>query len=441
MGTGAANELSALARRWSAVSRLVVLCVALASCAPTASYSAPPHRAYPAPPDNVFSFRAPRPEFLRFPKPPSVAGCYHYGGAPPPTRADAAVPADNGSHAASGNSGSAEIQPTKLGQWTAARCATFDEMSRIPRPLIGSAAGSMGIQSQFKPVQIEPGLWFGGLTAGIIQASVTVSPSGPTPGSPWRITNTAGNGFDYSVQLNTNAFRATCHSFPPGDLLGADLEQPCTPGDSAAVQFTLMVVRYPLPPGGIPSGLSLACIWNVDVTSKRYFWPATQTICTLFGVLPLSPIEVDGLVGDDHNLYLVVTFPGFPEAYSTVAPDWNGLCWNQRGGQCNWLQASGTIYGYGNGSGAIFDPGDVVQTTVEAATCIGPWLGIGTDCASVGYPFNPFDGGAFVTSGIETQEWNNLDQQYFLGGQPVTCETSPNVSCSLTYTATSPSPP
>jgi hypothetical protein len=129
-----------------------------------------------------------------------------------------------------------------------------------------------------------------------------------------------------------------------------------------------------------------------------------------------------------HMLSVTVALPWASQWYSAVGPDYYGLCWDQINGSCQWTQVSGSMLGFGGGSGVIFPPGTTLSTAVGAATCEG------RNCGALGWPFNPYL--ATAVESFTTNEWNNLSA-FYLGGPPLTCAST---VCQINYMATTTSP-
>jgi hypothetical protein len=114
-----------------------------------------------------------------------------------------------------------------------------------------------------------------------------------------------------------------------------------------------------------------------------------------------------GCKGTDNpmncRLYIAGYLPWAGGWFATSAPDMYGL-----GQSNNWSNVNGTIYGFGNGSQAIFTNVEV-ETVLHAYSCFGNPQGpsgyfptVGTSCAGV-----PLDATVTVPVSV-TQETNNL---------------------------------
>ena len=288
----------------------------------------------------------------RMPEPPGAVGCFTYTG----------------------------------GKWKRVACLTPAELKRVPRPNVGGAFGSFGVGSPLTSA----------LSSALSEGTVSVQ------GGVDDATDSQTGKNAFSVQLNTNGFNTLCHSsnpLPPGYPLLPLLNSRtplCTNKDIGWVQFTYQTRNY-------GRSHDFICIWNVDITKKYYYSPTTWQSCADVGKAGFWPANSPLMIGGQVNpatdqITLMAGLPWSTEWQSVVTPDWFSLCWTRSallGTQCPWRQISGTVYGLGNSSTAIFPANSTVTTLLEFMMFLAPNTGATITAGG-------------TSGGIFTLESNNL---------------------------------
>jgi hypothetical protein len=238
--------------------------------------------------------------------------------------------------------------------WESTRCATEEEMRRIPHPDAQLTVASTAV----------PKLVFG-------EVAVTL----PRVQSEVDVGRTGGRIRDaFTVQTNSNPW-------PIASI----------PGHSAAVQF---VVHS-------DGNLTTVCIWNIDITVQAYARECTApSPMRSGGLVDFDNGNVAGFVNAGGTLTIMArtswAASGTPSLVALVGRDAYGLA-------NNWTSVSGTILGYGNGSSAEFRNAEVF-TTVLASTCPGDTEGTSPVC-----PPPTLQPNATARTGFAgTSETNNL---------------------------------
>jgi hypothetical protein len=293
------------------------------------------------------------------PKPPTAA---------PPIQAykptpmiHSAIPAEVGCHV--------ETAPGKL---TKVPCLSPQEIAKLPHPTACTGAdgdAACGMESSGPAGKDPPPL-----TEAFLQVTLQQYSSS---------TDTKFGAGAYSLQLNTNAFKA--------------------PNTTGWVQFAFQ---------SSPTGGTRFCVWNIDWTHSKY-----DPVCTGTNPIPLTAkvrFVVGGFVCADGCTYV----PNPPVIYGwlhwetlnangTVCSGCsNGTIWasapDTYGLAKGWLQVSGSILGLGNSSKINFQPYAVDQNVLGATSCPIP-LAPGWVCKSP-----RLDGQYAVHAGWVTAEANNL---------------------------------
>jgi hypothetical protein len=296
--------------------------------------------------------------------------------------------------------------------WTSGKCLTPKQISRLPHLQPGVTASS-----QLGP----PTPCFGTCGAAapnppqITMGSVSVSfPNAPFSQSTYplfQIVDTCisqqcqniansqsgcvfgcaetGTGrFSFSEQANTNVYPIVCNA-----ALAAQAGSTCVNGDQGWVQFSYQwdiggycflcngaqsalcigMVDLSLANGNSANsaGFQLTCAGPPDIGFNPSFnWWASPN-----QALTLTAFHSTG----DNNQPVLMLFGCFPWAVpqgqqscltAVVVPDFTGLCTNPTASNCQWNQITGSIFGYGSASTAVFPSGTVMETEVAATACV-----------------------------------------------------------------------
>jgi hypothetical protein len=267
------------------------------------------------------------------------------------------------------------------GQWQEIPCASdafVREHYRVPGP--GSPLFTPGYAIQTNPRNIRiaaPGV----LTTGVLYtlpltwASVSVSiASDPTKAAEADSYNNSNSPNTFSIQNNPGEFTCSVCAkgspFPgslPDDLVFVQFYVQSAPGQPDNICVSQIdVTDFNKINNGIQvdgdPGLHAKCVLNNPITDNSLTGPGATH--------ETEAVEVIGFVqcstpGSNENCSLSVAayLPWAPGQWWSVSyPDLFGL-------SSNWTSVSGTIFGSGGGSTAIFS--DVsVQTTIQAYSCV-----------------------------------------------------------------------
>jgi hypothetical protein len=165
-----------------------------------------------------------------------------------------------------------------------------------------------------------------------------------------------------------------------------------------------------------PTNSNRTCIWNIDITvanATNNTMGYTPYSCFSFSGFPADPLAMyGGVEPGDAGLFLVMAYRLFntttdqlePTAYlAEVAPDIYGL-----GAPDVFDAASGSIYGAGGGSRALFPIPTTVTTEVSVSGCLSDLFVSGVSGSCAGDILLPPNPGASVWPSYVTGETNNL---------------------------------
>jgi hypothetical protein len=244
----------------------------------------------------------------------------------------------------------------KAGQWQEVRCATPEETSRVPPPsslyiknsphLIPPRFNAYTLPLELGEIDIElksdPAL-------GTV-FDVALKVFNPTTNTCERVTTPARVPDSFSIQLNTNFFKAKN-------------------GSTGWVQFVHTAGFNPA-----NRNSEIFCVWQVDVEKQVYIkecTPTYQRSSTLFGPNGTRNeiAAVKGVIRKDQSGKTQLTawaqlpwlFPNYAIAITTTSGDIFGL-------EGKWFEVSGDIYGMGCYSTAEFTGARFSQRII-ASTC------------------------------------------------------------------------
>ncbi len=300
--------------------------------------------------------------------------------------------------------------------WEEIPCATDEEMKDFPKPVLANSIQSTPHYSVLlEPLRTvtTPIVW--GEVANQLHDPLAATETDPTWGPNL-----------FSIQNNTNDFTCSpCKDGSPFPFTGL-AGSASMPGDKGWVQFVYQQFELG-PPGpwtwpptpGIGNGRM--CVWNVDITVAHAtgnidgYLPVCVFPSSSSTILPLTgagaPEGISELIG-----YVKCPFPGsnvgctlWALAYLPTAGGWYAISSPDHMGLAGkWFNVSGTIYGAGGGSEAVFTD-TMLSTNLAAYSCDA------SPVPSVAQPCPPGDISAealFLTgtpaSVVVTGETNNL---------------------------------
>ncbi len=313
--------------------------------------------------------------------PPAVSGCYTYSSNPAERRAN---------------------------PWTQGKCLTPTQISRLPHLAASSqlgpptpCVGTCGAAAPNPPqitmgsvsVSFVPSIPFNQSTYPLFQIIDTCISQQcqniANSQNPCIFCVPTGTGrFSFSVQANTNAYPIACNA-----PLAAQAGVTCVNGDKGWVQFS-----YQWDIGGFcflcNGAQSALCIGNVDLSIANGnsansggfqlkcagppdigFNPSFDWWTSPNQAITLTAVHSTG-TNNQPMLTLLGCFPwavpqGAPSCLtSVVVPDFTGLCSDPATSSCQWTQITGSLFGYGSASTAVFPSGTVMATEVAATACV-----------------------------------------------------------------------
>jgi hypothetical protein len=315
------------------------------------------------------------------PMPPAVPGCYTYNPDPAKRRAN---------------------------PWIGAKCLTPAQISRLPNLQSSSQLGPptpcVGTCGAAAPN--TPRITMGSVSVGFVSGIPFNQSTYPlfqiidtciwqqcqdiaTSQNPCTVCSDTGTGrFSFSVQANTNAYPIVCNA-----ALASQGGFTCVNGDQGWVQFTyqwdiggycflcngaqsaLCIVLADLnivnPKSASAQGYQRECAGPPDIGSNpsSAWWRSPGQAITLTAVHSTDangqPVLV--LLG----CFAWAVAQGAPSCLtSIVVPDFMGLCSDPATSNCQWTEITGSLFGYGNASTAVFPSGTTMATEVAATACV-----------------------------------------------------------------------
>jgi hypothetical protein len=316
--------------------------------------------------------------------PPAVPGCYTYNPNPVDRHAN---------------------------PWTQGKCLTPRQVSRLPHlqpgvtassqlgpptPCVGTcgAAGANPPQVTMGSVSVSLAPSSNQSTYSLFQIVDTCisqqcqNIANSQSGCVFGCVETGTGRFSFSVQANTNAYPIVCNAG-----LAAQAGSTCVNGDQGWVQFSYQwdIGGYCFLCNGAQSAL---CIGMVDLSLANGnsansggfqltcagppdigFNPSIAWWASPNQAITLTAFHSTG----DNNQPMLMLFGCFPWAVpqgeqscltAVVVPDFTGLCSSPTTSNCQWNQMTGSLFGYGSASTAVFPSGTVMETEVAATGCV-----------------------------------------------------------------------
>jgi hypothetical protein len=305
------------------------------------------------------------------PMPPPVPGCYSYNPHPAERHAN---------------------------PWMRDKCLTPEQISRFPH--LGPASSQFGPPTPCvgtcaaAPSQ-PPRITMGSVSVSFFSSTAFNQSTYPLfqiidsciSQQCQNIEQTGTGRFSFSVQANTNGYPIVCNQ-----PLAAQNNLTCVNKDQGWVQFSyawdiggycflcngaqsalcigLVDLSVANPESASSNGFQLACAGPPDIGFNPSFdwWSSPGQAITLTALHSTSP-------DNQPMLTLIGCFPwAVPQGAATcftsiVVPDVTGLC-PDPATNCQWTEITGSLYGYGNASTAVFPPGTTMTTEVAATACV-----------------------------------------------------------------------